>query len=197
MNIYILVVSDEYFAYPDGAFSGFEMRALPVDESVLARRAKSPPLCAQWCPARASSSKRLAGVPACSHAERHLCIRKSLLNNRLLLPHLRPRARCCAVHCPAKGRSGDASGNSNPTATECELRTRRVRWFHGSSASILIRNECPSPLKVQALTGRVGRQQNAQWIFRGIGVEPTLNVFAVRATREAINYLDALSPPVH
>jgi len=129
--------------------------------------------------------------------ERHLCIRKSLLNNRLLLPHLRPRARCCAVHCPAKGRSGDASGNSNPTATECELRTRRVRWFHGSSASILIRNECPSPLKVQALTGRVGRQQNAQWIFRGIGVEPTLNVFAVRATREAINYLDALSPPVH
>jgi hypothetical protein len=37
-------------------FPGFEMRALPVDESVLARRAKSPPLCAQWCPARASSS---------------------------------------------------------------------------------------------------------------------------------------------
>src|ERR1700730_18385287 len=57
------------------------------------------------------------------------------------LPHLRPRSHCCALqkNCPAKERSGDAAGNSNPTATAGELRTRRERWFHGSPASTLIR----------------------------------------------------------
>ena len=75
------------------------------------------------------------------------------------MPHLRPPSRCCALqkNCPAKGSSGDASGNSNPTAAADELRTRRERWFHGPPASFLIRNRCPCALsKNSILSGPSG-----------------------------------------
>jgi hypothetical protein len=66
---------------------------------------------------------------------------------------LRPRPRYCALqkNYPAKERSGDAASNSNPTATACELRPRRERWFHGSPASILIRKQCPSPISKNSI----------------------------------------------
>src|SRR3984893_19414742 len=74
------------------------------------------------------------------------------------MPHLRPRSHCCALqkNCPAKERSGDAASSSNPTSTAGELRTRRERWFHGSPASILIRNQCPSPISKGGEAG-IGR----------------------------------------
>ena len=47
-------------------------------------------------------------------------------------------------------------------------------------------------LEVQALAGGVGREQDAQRVLRGIGVEPALDLLAPRAAREAVDHLDAL-----
>src|SRR3984893_13337441 len=67
------------------------------------------------------------------------------------MPHLRPRSHYCPLqkNCPAKERSGD--GATTPTATADVLRTRRERWFHGSPACILIRNQCPSPISKNSI----------------------------------------------
>src|SRR5258708_37837673 len=47
-------------------------------------------------------------------------------------------------------------------------------------------------LEVQALTGCVGREPNAQRVLPKVGVEPTLDLLAVRAAGKAVDHLDAL-----
>ena len=47
-------------------------------------------------------------------------------------------------------------------------------------------------LEVQALAGRVGRKQDAQWVLRGVSIEPTLDLFAPCAAGETVDHLDPL-----
>ena len=47
-------------------------------------------------------------------------------------------------------------------------------------------------LEVQALAGRVGRDQDAKRVLRGIGVEPALDHLAPGPARQAVDDLDAL-----
>src|SRR5262249_32165153 len=47
-------------------------------------------------------------------------------------------------------------------------------------------------LKVQALAGRIRREQDAQRVLLGVGVEAALDFLAPSATREAVDDLDAL-----
>src|SRR5688572_11314059 len=47
-------------------------------------------------------------------------------------------------------------------------------------------------LKVQALASGVRCEEDAEWIFRRIGIEPPLDLLPMRAAREAIDDLNAL-----
>ena len=46
--------------------------------------------------------------------------------------------------------------NSNPMAAADVLRTRRERWFHGPPASMLIRNQCPTPISKNSILNSGG-----------------------------------------
>lgn len=47
-------------------------------------------------------------------------------------------------------------------------------------------------MEIQALTGRLSREEDAQRVLHGVGVEPTLDFLATRAAGKAVDYLDAL-----
>ncbi len=47
-------------------------------------------------------------------------------------------------------------------------------------------------LEVQALAGGVGGEQDAQRVFRRVGVEAALDLLAPGAARQAVDHLDAL-----
>jgi hypothetical protein len=46
-------------------------------------------------------------------------------------------------------------------------------------------------LKVQALAGRIGGEQDAQRILGGVGIKAALDLLASRTAREAVDHLDA------